>query len=324
MSEPRPETRKEREEKALATPTPQFLTKLAEKLGETPEDLKRTIFKTCLYEGATAEEFRTFMVVAANLGLNPLAGEVYAFRKRGGGIQVIVGKEGFNTLNNQNPAYDGRRFYYWYQVGTEVKRFENPMDGYPLMMVECHIYRKDHAQPEIAFAKMSEYNRPDLETWRKYPTTMLEHKAFIKASKGAFGYAGAVDLDEAARFCELRSVPPVAADEVRAYSLPSSEGASQATPETPEPNSTAEPGEALATNKQKNYIYGMAKLGGIKDTEELKAFLRWRGTPPETLNFRQADELISKFKAKDYSEIERFKSEQETADEQIEDEPEEG
>lgn len=303
MTAPKVETKTDRETKAIAVPMPKYLMEMGDRLAIEPNELKETIFRTCMYKGATAEEFRTFLVVASNLQLNPLAGEIYAFRKKEGGVQVIVGKDGFNTLNNQNPAYDGRKFFYWYQVGNEVKRFNYAMEGYPLVQVECHVFRKDHREAEVAYAKMSEYYR-NINTWQTYPTTMLEHKAFLKASKGAFGYAGAVDADEASRFCDMRSLPPVA--EVDPMFQAQNGQTSYELPANGLPQPINKTGSGKMSNKnQRGFILGLGKKGGY-DEEQVKGYLASVGTPYDSLTSDQASNVIELWNSGDYSEIQRW------------------
>ncbi len=203
-------TADEKEKAALAIKPPAYMLTLSERMGCDAKDLHKTILSTCMYKGASPEEFRTFLLVATKYELNPLAGEIYAFRKNEGGIQCIIGAAAWNTLCNRQPDYDGREFSYFYVINGEQKGFTWPVDGYDLAGIECRIYRKSRQRPDVAFAKMSEYNRPGAKTWRQYPTTMLEHKAFIKCAKAAFGLAGVVDVDDAARYCDTKAAPTAA------------------------------------------------------------------------------------------------------------------
>jgi len=200
-------------EKEKGAVVPPFLMKMAANLGENAEDLKRIVLQTAMYKDASQSEFRAFMLIASGLELNPMAGEIYAFRKRGGGLQAIVGKDGFYTLANRHPAYDGREIFYLYKIGDKVERLDYQMDG-ELVAIECRVYRKDRSHPEIGFAKMSEYCREGMEPWKLYPTTMLTHKAFILAAKASFGLVGVTDADDAAGYCDR--IAPVAEGELAA------------------------------------------------------------------------------------------------------------
>lgn len=64
--------------------------------------------------------------------------------------------------------------------------------------------------------------------------------------------------------------------------------------------------ETPATSKQINFLYGLAKPFGIADTEMLKDFLAYRGTPKDKLTVDQASELIKKLEAKDATEINEY------------------
>jgi hypothetical protein len=282
MSEIKMQTQEEKG-KILAAPVHSFLAKIGNSLGIEPEALKETVRLTVMPKGASNAELLLFLSAAARLDLNPLTGEIYAFPKSQGGIQVVAGKNAFNVLNNRNAAYDGREFFYWYKIGDEVRRVNHAMDG-ELVQVECHIYLKTRPRPEIAFALMKEYRR-DTAPWRQTPTTMLEHKAYIKAST-AFGYGDICDIDDALRFCDVSKAPVIAREEVAGYILPAVKSAHQE-------SSAPAQGVAMATQKQRGYLYGLALALGKLDEKDAKAWLQWRGTPSDKISYQEASGLIA-------------------------------
>lgn len=344
IDRPKLMTNADKEAQCLAVPAPPFIQTLASELGVEPEELIATVFRTCMYEGATKAEFHTFLAVASQYQLNPFTGEIYAFPKKGGGIQAIAGANAWNTMNNRQGVYDGRRLFYHYRVGDVMERFETPIDSPALVMVECHIFRKDHGHAEIAFAKMSEYKR-NTSPWSTYPTTMLEHKAFIKASKAAFGFAGVVDADTAKEFCDLDNVPPMArADMYYTNEAGNPERDVTPQPEKPEPSgrSKASPPpakdapaqeEGMSSKKQRGFIIGLfykhTTLPKPKNGEtpvDLELFLEERGTPYVALTLDQASELIEAWTDKeaplDLAEVEAFMAKYHPPEETPQDGPE--
>ncbi|WP_286237946.1 RecT family recombinase [Neptuniibacter halophilus] len=133
----------------------------------------------------TNEEFVTFLAIANEYGLNPLSKEIYAFSNRGA-IQPIVSIDGWLTIINSNPHFDGMEF-------------EDTLDGSGnLSAITCRIHRKDRNRPTEVTEYLSECMGSS-EPWKKWPARMLRHKATIQAARYAFGLSGIVDPDEAER-----------------------------------------------------------------------------------------------------------------------------
>lgn len=166
---------------------------------------QNTVRATCLPKNATNEEFAAFLMVAHEHGLNPVTREIYAFPKKGGGIQPIVGIDGWMTLINSHPKMDGMQF---------VDHFD---DKGNLTAVTCKIYRKDRKHETEVTEYMEECRRGS-EPWTKWPARMLRHKAAIQCARYAFGFAGIIDPEEAERSPEVETgeivaPPPPPAEE---------------------------------------------------------------------------------------------------------------
>jgi hypothetical protein len=112
--------------------------------------------------------------------------EIYAFPKKGGGIQPIVGIDGWMTMANNHTAYDGITF---------VDRLSD--DG-QLVAITAQVHRKDRSHPVEVTEYLAEC-RQGTDPWKKWPARMLRHKAAIQAIRYAFGFSGIVDPDEADR-----------------------------------------------------------------------------------------------------------------------------
>src|SRR5262245_15532700 len=91
---------------------PNALRAMADRYGMDPVNYQDVILKTVMPESATPAHFRAFIAVANTYNLNPLTQEIYAFRTRSGGIQPIVGVNGWVTLINRQPQFDGMEFEY--------------------------------------------------------------------------------------------------------------------------------------------------------------------------------------------------------------------
>lgn len=176
--------------KASMAPAPvkkSVLLDMADRFGMEPAAFEATLRNTVVPSGSSKEQFAAFLLVAKEYNLNPLTKEIYAFPTKGGGIQPIVGIDGWANLINSHPAFDGMEF-------------DDASDGNgSLVSVTCRMFRKDRSHPIAAAEYMAECKRPT-EPWQKWPRRMLRHKAMIQAARYAFGFAGIVDPDEGERF----------------------------------------------------------------------------------------------------------------------------
>ena len=181
---------------------------MAQNYDMEPSMFARTVKATCMPNSASDEEFAAFLMVAHEHGLNPITREIYAFPKKGGGVQPIVGIDGWMTLINSHPDADGLEF---------EDRFDEKSN---LVAVTAMIYRKDRSRPVSVTEYMDECKRPT-EPWQKWPKRMLRHKAAIQCARYAFGFAGIIDPDEAERSpevitgTELVQAPPPPAGKVQ-------------------------------------------------------------------------------------------------------------
>ncbi len=148
---------------------------------------------------ATQEEFAAGMQIAHRLELNPITKEVHFARTKGGGIQAIIGVDGWYTMANRHPQYDGCEFGYEWLNGDNANK--------KLFSVTCRIFRKDRTRPNEVTEYMAECARQS-EAWKLTPSRMLRHRAFGQCARIAFSFAGVMDHDEYERWQE-ETAPPV-------------------------------------------------------------------------------------------------------------------
>ena len=165
---------------------------MAERYGMEPAAFEATVRATCGMAGATREECAAFLLVANEYRLNPVTREIYAFPKKGGGIQPIVSIDGWLNLANSHPQFDG----------LDVD-FEHDADG-KLVSATATIHRKDRRYPVVLTEYLAECAR-QTDPW-KMAHRMLRHKATIQAIRYAFGFSGIMEPDEAEAIVD-RAVP---------------------------------------------------------------------------------------------------------------------
>ena len=139
--------------------------------------LKNTVFKAC-----TEDELIALVLVANEYQLNPLTKQIYAFPKKGGGIEPMIPIDGWLQIANHHPQFDG----------LKVEEIDN--DGKPYA-VEVTIHRKDRSHPIVVREYLSECARPT-EPWKQMPRRMLRHKGIKECARIAFSLSGLHDEDE--------------------------------------------------------------------------------------------------------------------------------
>lgn len=167
--------------KPTTTPGPSALKIMASKLSVEPGKLLDTL-KSTVFKGAKDEELLALVVVANEYKLNPLLKQIYAFPKKGGGVEPLVGIDGWLSIINQHKQFDG--------MDTDYEE----RDG-KLYACRCTIYRKDRQHPISATEYYSECERKT-EPWKNQPRRMLRHRAIIQTARIAFGITGISEEDE--------------------------------------------------------------------------------------------------------------------------------
>jgi phage recombination protein Bet len=171
----------------MNAPSRSIVAAMAEQYGMMPEAFEATLRATVIPKNVTREQFAAFLLVAREHNLNPVTREIYAMPGKGGGIQPIVGVDGWCNIINSHPMFDGMEFA------------DTLDDKGNVVSITCRIHRKDRQHPTEATEYLAECQQ-GTEPWRKWPRRMLRHKAMIQCARYAFSLAGIVDPDEFDRF----------------------------------------------------------------------------------------------------------------------------
>lgn len=174
----------------LEQPKRSVLVAMSADYGMEPAAFEATLRATVVPPNTSKEQFAAFLLVAKQYGLNPVTKEIYAFPTKGGGIQPIVGIDGWMNLINSHPSCDGLEFR------------DEFNDAHELVAITAIMHRKDRKHPTMVTEYMAECKRPT-EPWTKWPARMLRHKAAIQCARYAFGFAGIIDPEEAERSPEV-------------------------------------------------------------------------------------------------------------------------
>ena len=155
-------------------------------------ELVKTVKAICFPGGAASDaQLLVFLNAARKLELDPLNKEIYAFVSSGK-LQVIVGFDGWIKLATRNAQFAGFEFAdILDEKGT-------------LVAVTCKMYRKDWRVAGEATEYLVEC-QGQTDPWKKWPHRMLRNKAYIQCARMTFGFAEAVDPDEAERIATPES-----------------------------------------------------------------------------------------------------------------------
>lgn len=174
---------------AIQENTPSIIRDMADRFGMDKRAFEATLKATVVPANVSNEQFVAFLLVAKQYNLNPITKEIYAFPAKGGGIQPIVGIDGWCNIINSNKQLDGIEF-------------EDIMVDNKLFAIKCRISRKDRSKPTEAVEYMEECKK-GTEPWKQWPARMLRHKALIQCARYAFSLSGIVDPDEAERMIDV-------------------------------------------------------------------------------------------------------------------------
>lgn len=161
-----------------------LLVAMASKYDMEHDRFKQAVIATCFDAKGTEDELIAFLIVAHRYGLCPFRREIYAFPKKGGGIQPVVGVDGWASIINRHPEMDGIEFDY---VHDEKGN---------LLAITASIYRKDRSRPCRVTEYLDECRR-NTDAWNTWPRRMLRHKALIQCARVAFSISGIMDEEEA-------------------------------------------------------------------------------------------------------------------------------
>lgn len=146
--------------------------------------LKNTVIKPDSQgKSASDAEVQAFLIIANKYELNPLLKEIHAFASNGS-VVPIVGIDGWSTLVNRQPDFDGCDF-----VVMETEAGE-------LVSITCTMHHKRRSFPVSVTEYYAECKR-NTAPWNTMKRRMLRHKAFMQCARIAFGITGLHDEDEA-------------------------------------------------------------------------------------------------------------------------------
>jgi len=163
---------------------------------EELETLRRTVAGD-----ASSDEFKMFIYLAKNYGLDPFNKEIF-FWKKDGKPTIMTSRDGYLKIADRHPQYDGLVS----DVVRENDKFRRKETGInhqygtnrgQIVGSYALVYRKDRSYPVYIFAPFKEY-QADSKIWEQYPSAMILKVAESMALKRAFSVSGLVSREEMA------------------------------------------------------------------------------------------------------------------------------
>ncbi len=236
---------------AIATTQPKAsaLATMASRYSVEPTKLLETL-KATVFQNASNEELMALVVVANQHGLNPFTREIYAFPKKGGGIQPVVSIDGWIRLMNEHPKFDGVEFAF------------SDEDGDLACTATIHV--KDRRVPVSVTEYKSECVR-QTDPWKLCPRRMLRHKTLIQCARVALGFA-LTDEDDVPRevATEPRNITP-------ATQQPGADAVTLLIPK-PEPSKEEPPQARLAAKiEESGFSFSDFQAWAVKTQPDMQA-----------------------------------------------------
>lgn len=182
---------------------------VAKRFGMSPDAFAMALRSTVLprvkdpetkqWRDPTAGEVYGFLTVVKTYHLNPFTKEIYAFPKKGGGMEAVVGIDGWLRIINEHEQFDGM---------TQEWTFVADPDGGPPTVESCTtlVHRKDRGHPTSITEWYDECYR-DTDPWNKMPKRMLRNRSIVQGGRVAFGLSMGYDEEmEGLRETEIEVV----------------------------------------------------------------------------------------------------------------------
>lgn len=183
------------ENQALAAKDPNrsIIVRMAEQFKVDPDKLWNTMSKTCFKpepngRAFAPEEVMYVLMVAEQLGINPMRREIWAFRGKNGVVQPLVSVDGWKAIMLRQPAFDG------YEIRYSDSTVELANVGTVPEWCECTIWQKGISHPITERVYMTEAFVATSPVWRSRPRHMLHHRALIQAIRFSFPVTGISDV----------------------------------------------------------------------------------------------------------------------------------
>lgn len=149
------------------------------------KDFLTAVKAQCFKDGVASDaQLMMLLSFARQYSLNPLAKECYAFVS-GGKVNIGVQTDGWSTIANRDPSYDGQEIEYEFGDGAEP------------IAITSKTYVKGRAHPTVYRAAMAEWKRAT-DVWKQMPS----HQLFLKARNQGIRFAlgvSAYDPDDLER-----------------------------------------------------------------------------------------------------------------------------
>lgn len=157
-------------------------------------------------QGATDDEFKSFMYLCQSYNLDPLKKEIY-FIKYGGRSSIITSRDGYLKIANLNVHFNGIESEVVYQGDVLTKRDDGSLhiaygpehlafEKSKLTGAFCNVFRKDREKATSIFVSIKDYYKKDAPIWQQYTNAMILKVAEAMALKRAFAISGLVTKEE--------------------------------------------------------------------------------------------------------------------------------
>jgi phage recombination protein Bet len=159
-----------------------------------------------LNKDATPSEINQLVYLAKQYNLDPLKKEIYCLKFAGKPAAFLVSRDGFLTIANREPNFDGMESDVIYDGDVllrrgdgsiEIKYGENhfKFQKNQIKGAFCNVYRKDRSKATSMIAPLVDYNKPN-NMWSGFTSAMIMKVAESMAIKRSFALSGINSTEE--------------------------------------------------------------------------------------------------------------------------------
>jgi phage recombination protein Bet len=163
---------------------------MAFEYGMEPVPFMDAVKQTVMPGNATNAQVAAFLQVAHQYNLNAFIKEIYAFPSKGGGIQPVVSVDGWISIAQRDPRFNGYEY--------EEIREGGKLEGGKVTI----FYTDEKRRPFVHSEWFTECKR-NTDPWNNMPRRMMENRTTVQGLRRALGIHGIMDTDEAEQMNEI-------------------------------------------------------------------------------------------------------------------------
>ena len=176
---------------ALAPKKISLVETMASEYGMEASPFLEAIKQTVMPGNATNAQTAAFLQVAHQYNLNAFIKEIYAFPTKGGGIMPVIGVDGWISIAQRDPRFNGYEY-------TELLDEKGKLEGGQVIL-----YYTDEKRRPFTHREWFNECKRNTDPWNNMPRRMMENRTTAQGIRKGLGIHGVMDIDEAEQMNEI-------------------------------------------------------------------------------------------------------------------------